>query len=605
MPDNRVSGEKAENFEMEEHSMKKRGYLLVTLLAILIMGLAMNVEAAEIIDHGYCGGEGNGKNLTWTLDSDGVLVIEGQGEMKDWIWDECDPESLEFELMDWHKHYGDINSVIIKEGITNMGDMAFMYCFSLRNIDLPESLNSIGEYAFYSCESLSSIVIPESLISIGDCAFFGCKNLISINLPESLIKIGDNVFGYCRSLGSIVWPKSLHSIGDYVFHSCENLSSIELPKTLTSIGRGAFRCCYSLSSIYLPESLTSIGDYAFEYCDSLRNIALPEKLTCIGEGVFCYCSSLSSINIPVSVDTIYRENFAASQLKDIYYGGTKEQWNNINIISRDVIITGYDGLSNATIHYVDDDNGSEKLNDFVTRLYWNFLKREPDERGLADWIDALVSGRGTGAKVVAGFVLSPEYKANSLNDEEYVTALYRIIFDREPDEGGLYGWISVLDNGCTYKKILEGFINSVEFDNLCKDLGIERGSYESDEIADKNYLVASFVARLYRLCLGRRYERKGLDNWVRALVYRTATGSSVVKDFFFSQEFLNRNLSDEEFVTVAYLAILGRKPDSHGFREWLDAMVIIYPPISRKQIIDKFLKSKEFGELCKQYGIVR
>ena len=71
--------------------MKKRVCLLVTLLALVIMGFTMNVmnvEAAEIIDRGYCGGEGDGTNLTWTLDSDGVLVIEGQGRMKDWTFEE-------------------------------------------------------------------------------------------------------------------------------------------------------------------------------------------------------------------------------------------------------------------------------------------------------------------------------------------------------------------------------------------------------------------------------------------------------------------------------------------------------------------------------------
>ena len=64
--------------------MKRRGCLLVVLLAIGIMGFTMNVEAAEIVDRGYCGGEGDGTNLSWTLDSDGVLVIEGQGRMRDW-----------------------------------------------------------------------------------------------------------------------------------------------------------------------------------------------------------------------------------------------------------------------------------------------------------------------------------------------------------------------------------------------------------------------------------------------------------------------------------------------------------------------------------------
>jgi len=67
--------------------MKKKICLVAALLAIVIMGLAMNVEAAEIIDRGYCGGEGDGTNLTWMFDSDGVLAIEGQGRMRDWSWE--------------------------------------------------------------------------------------------------------------------------------------------------------------------------------------------------------------------------------------------------------------------------------------------------------------------------------------------------------------------------------------------------------------------------------------------------------------------------------------------------------------------------------------
>jgi hypothetical protein len=243
-----------------------------------------------------------------------------------------------------------------------------------------------------------------------------------------------------------------------------------------------------------------------------------------------------------------------------------------------------------------------KLMSFVPRLYRHFLEREPDETGLGNWVDALYSGRATGAKLVCGFVLSKEYQANSLSDEEYVTAMYRIIFKREPDAAGLKSWITVLDNGCTNKKILEGFINSDEFSNLCKELGITQGSYKSDEIADNNYLVASFVARLYRFILGRRYDREGLDNWVRALVYRTVTASEVVKGFINSQEFLNRNLNDEQFVTVAYRTILNREPDTAGLGSWLDALRRGY---TRNQVLDGFLKSTEFGVLCAEYGITR
>ena len=568
--------------------MKKRVCLLVALLALVIMGFAMNVEAAEIIDRGYCGGEGDGTNLTWTLDSDGVLVIEGQGRMKDWTFEELWDIKEEFyynpsDYLGWHKYfvYGmqindGINSIIVKKGVTSIGDCAFFQCDGLSSIDLPESLTSIGDYVFSECDSLSSIDLPESLTSIGDGAFDWCSNLSSINLPESLT-----------------------SIGDYAFYRCSSLSSIDLPESLTSIGNGAFNYCESLSSIIIPESVTSIGDYAFEGCFNLSSIKLPESLTSIGDSAFKNCTNLDSIYIPVSIETIYRNTFAFTKLKVIYYGGTKEQWKKINIVQ------GYDWETDYILPYVhcadDDDIDYEMLKEFVSRLYQNFLKREPDEKGLNDWIDALRSGKATGAKVVAGFVLSPEYKANSLSDEEYVTALYRIIFEREPDDAGLNSWLAVMKKGYTYKKVLAGFIKSDEFGNLCRDLGIVRGSYKSDEPVDQGNKIEAFVARLYKVCLGRAYDQEGLDNWVGALTSGNADVYSVVEEFFNSQEFMNRNLNDTEFVTVAYQTILGREPDKSGLEHWVNNLTW---GDTRDDVLYGFLGSQEFKILCREYGII-
>ena len=612
MPDNRVSSEKTENFEMEEHSMKKRVCLLVTLLAILIMGSAMSVEAAEtteaakIIDQGYCGAEGDGTNLTWTFYSDGVLVIEGQGKMKDWTYEEVDST-------DWHKHHNNIISVIMRNGVTNIGDMAFEYYNRLSSIVLPNTLTSIGEYAFSSCSSLSNIALPDSLAIIGDGAFEGCSSLSGITLSKTLTTIGSRTFEDCSSLSSIYLPESLKVIGSWAFSGCENLSSINLPKSLTNIGRGGFVNCKSLSSIELPQSLTSVEGYTFGACRNLSNVVLPESLTAIWEFAFASCDKLSIISIPSSIESIDQSAFVDTYLKDIFFGGTKAQWVNINIIptdendirnkvprdDTDQSYEIYDGLINATVHYEDIDY--DKVREFVSRLYRNFLKREPDEGGLADWVDALVSGRGTGAKVVAGFVLSPEYKANSLNNKEFVTALYRIIFNREPDALGLNAWIGVIENGCTIKKVLAGFVNSEEFKNLCRGLGIARGAYYSDEVADQNVKIAAFVARLYNICLERSYEQEGLNYWVNALVDHTMTGSSVVQGFFGSQEFKNRELDDTQFVTTAYRAILNREPDLTGLKSWTDALA---KGKTRNYVLNGFLKSEEFDNLCAGYRIV-
>jgi hypothetical protein len=574
--------------------MKKRVGLLVMLLALTVMGFAMNVEAAEIIDRGYCGGEGDGTNLTWTLDRDGVLVIEGQGRMRDWTDSDLynSDESPDFQRMDWFKYLdydmrtnGVICSVIVKDGVKNIGDYAFPYCKNLSSIELPESLVSIGNGAFDQCTSIRSIDLPKSLLNIGEYAFYDCENLSSIVLPGSLMTIGYGIFAYCESLNNIVLPESLRTTGDGTFQFCKSLSSIVLPESLTSIGEVAFQGCESLSSISLPESLISIGYLAFNGCTSLSSIDLPQSLTIIGDQAFYDCPSLSSIYIPLSVVAIGDGAFGG----DVYYGGTIAQWNNMDI-----------GDIYATIHYVDYDY--EKLNAFVSRLYRNFLKREPDEEGLVDWIYALESGRGTGAKVVAGFVLSPEYQANSLSNEEYVTALYQIIFDREPDAAGLNAWVAAMENGHSYKKVLAGFVNSDEFENLCRDLGIVRGIYKPDDTIDKSNKIAAFVARLYKVCLGREYDYNGLDNWVRALTSGTADVDSVVKEFFNGREFENRNLDDTEFVTVVYQTILDREPDVSGLKSWTDALAKGY---TRNRILDGFLKSTEFGDLCAEYGIKR
>ena len=580
--------------------MKKRVCLLVALLALVIMGFTMNVEAAEIIDRGYCGGEGDGTNLTWTLDSDGVLVIEGQGRMRDWTFEELWDISEEHKYFVYGMQINDgINSIIVKEGVTSIGDYAFCYCESLSSIIIPESVTSIGDYAFSDCYSLGSIDFPESVTSIGDGAFDCCSNLSSINLPESLTSIGDSTFNNCCNLGSIDLPESVTSIGDYAFLNCSSLSSIDLPESLKSIGFQAFYYCESLSSIVIPELVTCMGDRAFESCSNLINIKLPESVTSIDDCVFKNCTNLDSIYIPVSIDTIYRNTFAFTKLKVIYYGGTKEQWKKINIVQ------GYDWETDYILPYVhcvdDDDIDYEMLKEFISRLYQNFLKREPDEKGLNDWIDALRSGKATGAKVVAGFVLSPEYKANSLSDEEYVTALYRIIFEREPDDAGLNSWLAVMKKGYTYKKVLAGFIKSDEFGNLCRDLGIVRGSYKSDEPVDQGNKIEAFVARLYKVCLGRAYDQEGLDNWVGALTSGNADVYSVVEEFFNSQEFMNRNLNDTEFVTVAYQTILGREPDKSGLEHWVNNLTW---GDTRDDVLYGFLRSQEFKKLCGEYGII-
>ena len=150
-----------------------------------------------------------------------------------------------------------------------------------------------------------------------------------------------------------------------------------------------------------------------------------------------------------------------------------------------------------------------KVETFVTRLYRNFLGREPDPKGLKAWCDVLTVNGGTGASVVKSFVHSKEFQNLGLSDEEYVTCFYRVILGREPDQKGLASWVNILLQGYVRDKVLEGFVNSNEMRLICEDMGVEQGSFKPTRTW--NDIVKEFVTRFYRYCLEREPDQPGLE----------------------------------------------------------------------------------------------
>ena len=232
--------------------------------------------------------------LTWTLDADGTLTINGTGAMKNYDYDSNQSPVY---------NNSDVKKIVIEDGVTSIGYSTFSYCSSLTSITIPDSVTSIGYAAFSYCRSLTSITIPDSVTSIGSHAFYNCTSLTSITIPDGVTSIGDSAFSNC-GLTSITIPGSVTSIGKFAFDGCTHLTSITIPDSVTSIGEAAFHGCFSLTSITIPDSVTSIGKYAFSDCESLTNITISDSVTSIGAYAFQYCSRLTSITIPDSVISI-------------------------------------------------------------------------------------------------------------------------------------------------------------------------------------------------------------------------------------------------------------------------------------------------------------
>ena len=273
--------------------MRKR--LLSFVLAALMLAslLPATALAADIVDSGTCGAAGDGSNLTWTLDSEGLLTISGSGDMYDYGYGSSDAP--------WH---GRVKSAVIAEGVTSIGGCAFYNCRSLTSVTIPDSVTRIGSFAFDNCRSLTSVTIPNGVTSIGTAAFRYCTSLISVTIPDSVTSIGDGAFSNCKSLTSVAIPDSVTSIGDSAFSYCTSLTSVTIPDSVTSIGYNAFGSCESLTSVTIPDSVTSIGDFAFSYCESLTSVTIPDSVTLIDNYAFYYCTSLTSVTIPDGVTSI-------------------------------------------------------------------------------------------------------------------------------------------------------------------------------------------------------------------------------------------------------------------------------------------------------------
>lgn len=202
----------------------------------------------------------------------------------------------------------DATEAVIPEGVTRIGNYAFVECYSLANITIPDSVSSIGKHAFRSCSSLTCATIPDGVTEIGEYAFNGCSSLTSVTIPDSVTSIGERAFGHCFALTNITIPGSVISIGDDAFEY-SSLENVIIADGVTSIGRGAFSGCSSLTSITIPGSVISIGDYAFSQCSSLASVIISKGVTSIGDYAFWQCASLASVTIPDSVTSMGKQLF--------------------------------------------------------------------------------------------------------------------------------------------------------------------------------------------------------------------------------------------------------------------------------------------------------
>ena len=280
-------------------------------------GVTYTVTAIGEIAFGGCEGQLNSVIVPNTVTTIGESAFASSPHLSLVIL----PNSIEsFGTGAFARCYG-MTSLRLPEGFTTISERMFFDCTGLTTIEIPLSVTRIEKSAF-EMSYITHIDIPETVTYIGESAFESCTRLTSIDIPNSVTEIGPSAFYFCQALQSAHLPETLEVIPESLFERCVSLSSIDIPPTVTEIGKSAYCYTTSVQEVVIPDAVQVIGDEAFLGCSRLSSVTLSSHLGSISVGLFQDCTALRSIAIPQSVVSIDRNAFKQSGLVSITFEGS-------------------------------------------------------------------------------------------------------------------------------------------------------------------------------------------------------------------------------------------------------------------------------------------
>ena len=260
--------------------------------------------------------------------------------------------------------------ITFQNDVGSIGDGAFSHCEALTDVTFQGEVGSVGQNAFFYCEKLANIAFQGGAGPIGESAFSYCRELTGITFSGGVESIGREAFYYCQKLAKVAINGDVGHIGESAFSQCTALTEVEISGNAASIGNSSFSGLKNLTSFHVTGTLGNIGNEAFSYCTGLTDfpavdggmtglidseafwgctglhrVLLPEGVTAVYRYAFSSCDNLTAIWLPDSLKSLGYASLDLDTVKDIYYGGTKAQWESIEGYKN----AQYDGL--PVIHY--------------------------------------------------------------------------------------------------------------------------------------------------------------------------------------------------------------------------------------------------------------
>lgn len=203
---------------------------------------------------------------------------------------------------------GELKKVVIKDGVTNVGDYALFCLPAATQVTLPDSVTRIGRYGIAMCSKLTGMSIPKGVTEIGDFGLAG-NGLTAVTLPDGLQALGRGAFDTCTSLTNTTLPAAITAVPGKCFADCTKLLTADYKGEVTTIGEHAFEGCKSLVTAPIPATVTELGASAFNGCVALTDVTLPAGVTAIPDACFQGCTALADMKLPGTVTSVGHNAF--------------------------------------------------------------------------------------------------------------------------------------------------------------------------------------------------------------------------------------------------------------------------------------------------------
>jgi hypothetical protein len=282
------------------------------------------VSDQPVVTSGDCGFM-EATSVHWSY-ANHTLTLSGNGFTGDFI---------SADIVPWDHLRSQITTVVVEEGIQDVGAYAFQNCLNLETVYLPSTVVKIGDYAFINCPKLADVYWNIGEQGMWDVTWTPARNTSLAEATKHFAFIAegqagpsltwkltnDGILSFSGSGAMYNWTSSdpapwypyrssitqvrlvnVTTVGDYAFRGCSKLSSASFPSELTYLGVRAFGSCSSLAAVYwaAPNStnVTEIPEACFSGCTALQSFTVPKKCAVIGQGAFSGCDALTTVSFP-------------------------------------------------------------------------------------------------------------------------------------------------------------------------------------------------------------------------------------------------------------------------------------------------------------------